>query len=157
MFSDLGVVFTSRDGEIIAYNETVENLFHPIPSNIQDASEQIADRDPDIHMTKLDLLSPSADNPGVAHVYLLHSQDQILPDCGGQEAVPTGKKKLNSETLRQILDMSFDEIFIVDRDGYILFVNRAVERHYGIKTADFIGKTVFHFADRGIWKPSIFQ
>lgn len=155
MIPNMGVVFTSQGGEIIAYNEVVESLFHSIPSNIRDISAEIGDRDSEIQITKVDLRSPAADNPGL-NAYLLHPQDQLPTACCRQEAAPAGMKNLNSEALRQALDMSFDEIFIVDKDGYILFVNKAVERHYGIKTTDFIGKTVFHFADRGIWEPPIF-
>jgi PAS domain S-box-containing protein len=58
--------------------------------------------------------------------------------------------------MQQILDMSFDEIFVVDKNGCILFVNEAAKKHYGIKATDLVGKTVYHFDKQGLWEPTVF-
>ena len=53
---------------------------------------------------------------------------------------------LDKETLKKILDASFDEVFVVDGKGVVIYVNNAVERHYGLKVSDFIGKSSYELA-----------
>lgn len=62
---------------------------------------------------------------------------------------------LDKETLKKILDASFDEVFVVDGKGVVIYVNNAVERHYGLKVSDFIGKSSYELAAKGYWFPSI--
>ena len=56
---------------------------------------------------------------------------------------------LDKETLKKILDASFDEVFVVDGKGVVIYVNNAVERHYGLKVSDFIGKSSYEMTDIG--------
>jgi PAS domain S-box-containing protein len=62
---------------------------------------------------------------------------------------------LDKESLKKILDSSFDEIFVVDGNGVVVYVNNAVERHYGLKVSDFIGKSSYELAAKGFWSPSV--
>lgn len=62
---------------------------------------------------------------------------------------------MDKESLKKILDSSFDEIFVVDGNGVVVYVNNAVERHYGLKVSDFIGKSSYELAAKGFWSPSV--
>lgn len=59
------------------------------------------------------------------------------------------------ETLVKILDYSSDEIFVLDSEKRIVFVNRGCERHYGLRPQDVIGKYNIELFESGYWKPSI--
>lgn len=65
-------------------------------------------------------------------------------------------EKLNMETLLAILDYSSDEIFVLDANRKIIFVNKACERHYGLKKEEVIGKLSDDLVSGGYWTPSIF-
>ncbi|CAA7603433.1 RNA polymerase sigma factor 54 interaction domain protein [Acididesulfobacillus acetoxydans] len=60
---------------------------------------------------------------------------------------------LSKDDLRKILDNSFDEIFVVNRSGTVVYVNDACERHYGLKPSEVIGKTVHHLVSEGYYSP----
>lgn len=63
---------------------------------------------------------------------------------------------LDMETLLTILDHSSDEIFVLDENRKIIFVNNACEKHYGLKKEDVIGRLSDELVDEGYWTPSIF-
>ncbi|WP_419955264.1 sigma-54 interaction domain-containing protein [Neobacillus niacini] len=63
---------------------------------------------------------------------------------------------LNMEALIKILDYSSDEIFVLNKDKKIIYVNDACKKHYGLNKEEVIGKTSMEFADKGYWYPSIF-
>jgi len=65
------------------------------------------------------------------------------------------KLEISSEMLQKILDHSSDEIFVVDGNKRIVYVNRVCERHYGLKPAEVIGKNVTELYEEGYWTPSI--
>jgi len=62
---------------------------------------------------------------------------------------------LGEEVYRQILDNSYDEIFVVDRNGYVIYVNNVCERHYGLKASDILGRHVDDLNDLGYWSPNV--
>ncbi|MEB2298845.1 sigma 54-interacting transcriptional regulator [Lysinibacillus xylanilyticus] len=62
---------------------------------------------------------------------------------------------LEMEALLQILDYSSDEIFVLDENRRIIFVNNACERHYGLKKSDVIGRFSDELFNEGYWTPSI--
>lgn len=62
---------------------------------------------------------------------------------------------LGIETYRQILDNSYDEIFVLDRGGYVIYVNNVCERHYGLGAPDVLGKHIDELNDMGYWTPNI--
>jgi PAS domain S-box-containing protein len=59
------------------------------------------------------------------------------------------------QTLLKILDHSSDEIFVLDGEKRILYVNQVCEKHYGLKPTDVIGKFNVELFEKGYWKPSI--
>jgi PAS domain S-box-containing protein len=63
---------------------------------------------------------------------------------------------LNMEALIKILDYSSDEIFVLNKDKKIIYVNDACKKHYGLNKEDVIGKASMELADKGYWYPSIF-
>ncbi|WP_394137699.1 sigma-54 interaction domain-containing protein [Cytobacillus oceanisediminis] len=67
----------------------------------------------------------------------------------------TGNVEMTLETLLKILDYSSDEIFVLDGEMRILYVNKVCERHYGLKPRDIIGKYNVELFEKGYWKPSI--
>lgn len=72
-----------------------------------------------------------------------------------EHPIVMGNVEMTMQTLLKILDHSSDEIFVLDGDARILYVNRACERHYGLKPADVIGKYNIELFEKGYWKPSI--
>ena len=52
------------------------------------------------------------------------------------------KGAINAEKLIEMIDQCYDEIFIWDKNGTIVYVNDACYRHYGIRPEDFLGKTL---------------
>ena len=51
--------------------------------------------------------------------------------------------QLSYEQLRMILDNSYDEIYVFNGDGVIIYANEACERNYDLKVKDIIGKTIY--------------
>ncbi|MFK2825272.1 sigma 54-interacting transcriptional regulator [Bacillus sp. B190/17] len=67
----------------------------------------------------------------------------------------TSSVEMTLQTLLKILDHSLDEIFVLDGEQRILYVNKACERHYGLKPEEVIGKYNVDLFEKGYWKPSI--
>lgn len=156
MLSNLGVVIASSKGEIIACNEYVKNLFKQMPSDIQTVRNNISSTKHRFHMIRHDLYQTTSINKeNNNHIYLIYPS-KCLPSLPHNERHESKQRKLDYETMEQILNMSFDEIFVVDKNGFILFVNEAAVKHYGIKAEELIGKTVYHFDRQGLWEPTIF-
>ncbi|RST74082.1 PAS domain S-box protein [Siminovitchia acidinfaciens] len=59
-------------------------------------------------------------------------------------------------TLVKILDHSSDEIFVLDKNMKIIYVNDACKKHYGLDKEDVLGKTSLDLVESGYWTPSIF-
>ncbi|MFZ5643757.1 MAG: sigma-54 interaction domain-containing protein [Bacillota bacterium] len=71
------------------------------------------------------------------------------------ESAACNTPDLDSVTLRKIIDNSYDEIYVTDKNGIVIYVNSACERHYGLKPADVIGKSAAQLSDEGYWNPSL--
>jgi PAS domain S-box-containing protein len=67
----------------------------------------------------------------------------------------TGNVEMTVQTLLKILDHSSDEIFVLDGEKRILYVNQVCEKHYGLKPTEVIGKFNVELFEKGYWKPSI--
>ena len=63
--------------------------------------------------------------------------------------------EITGESLKKILDYSSDEIFVLNGERRIVFVNSACEKHYGLKPEEVIGKSNEELLEKGYWKPSI--
>ncbi len=66
-----------------------------------------------------------------------------------------GNVEMTLQTLLKILDHSSDEIFVLDGEKRIIYVNKVCEKHYGLKPMDVIGKYNVELFEKGYWKPSI--
>jgi PAS domain S-box-containing protein len=62
---------------------------------------------------------------------------------------------LGKEDLKKFLDYSYDEIFVIDGQGKVVYVNEACERHYGLKPEEVIGKSVYYLSKNGYYSPLI--
>lgn len=62
---------------------------------------------------------------------------------------------ISPEKLKKVLDNAYDEIFVYDDNYGVVYVNRACERHYGMKAEEIIGKTFYELEDDENWYPSI--
>lgn len=57
-------------------------------------------------------------------------------------------------TFFSMIDNMYDEIFIVDNNYKLIYVNKACARHYGCSQSDMIGKTCIEFDKEKWWEPS---
>ncbi|MGE1165152.1 sigma 54-interacting transcriptional regulator [Peribacillus simplex] len=65
------------------------------------------------------------------------------------------KIEMSNEILKKILDYSPNEIYVLDKNSRIVYVNKACERHYGIKLEDVVGKSNDELTSKDYWKPLI--
>lgn len=63
--------------------------------------------------------------------------------------------EMSTEILEKILDHSTDEIYVIDGETRIVFINKTCEQHYGLKRAEVIGKRNEELFKQGYWTPSI--
>ncbi|HHT63469.1 MAG: sigma-54 interaction domain-containing protein [Bacillota bacterium] len=63
--------------------------------------------------------------------------------------------ELDYKTLKKILDNSYDEIYVTNAEGIVIYVNNAAERHYGVKAADIIGKSSQEISEKKLWGPRV--
>ncbi|MEI3613383.1 sigma-54 interaction domain-containing protein [Pseudogracilibacillus sp. SO30301A] len=57
--------------------------------------------------------------------------------------------------LGKILDYASYEIYVLDKERNIVYVNNKCEKHYGLKATDLLGKNNSIFVQDGYWTPSI--
>ncbi|MDS9472455.1 sigma-54-dependent Fis family transcriptional regulator [Sporosarcina pasteurii] len=65
------------------------------------------------------------------------------------------KVDVTLESMLKILDYSSDEIFVLNSEKQIVYVNRNCEKHYGLKQDEILGKYNHELYEQGYWKPSI--
>ncbi|PKM79943.1 MAG: histidine kinase [Firmicutes bacterium HGW-Firmicutes-14] len=65
------------------------------------------------------------------------------------------RNELNRETLQKILDNSYDEIFVTDKNGVTIYVNNACERNYGATPSQLLGQQPGQMATEGYCYPPI--
>ncbi|MBE5105810.1 sigma 54-interacting transcriptional regulator [Bacillus thuringiensis] len=65
------------------------------------------------------------------------------------------KIEVTTDILLNILDHSSDEIYVLDKDTRIVYVNKVCERHYGLKPSEVIGRFNEELVLNNYWKPSI--
>ncbi|MED0669698.1 sigma 54-interacting transcriptional regulator [Aneurinibacillus aneurinilyticus] len=66
------------------------------------------------------------------------------------------KIEMSSEVLKKILDHSPSEIYVLDKNARIVFINKVCERHYGVKLDEVIGKHNDEMAiAKKYWNPRI--
>lgn len=62
---------------------------------------------------------------------------------------------LDFETLKKILDNSYDEIFVTDKNGITIYVNEACKRNYGVQPEKLLGQKAGQMAFEGFCFPPI--
>jgi PAS domain S-box-containing protein len=62
---------------------------------------------------------------------------------------------LDSTTLLKILEHSYDEIFVTDKNGITIYVNKACKRNYGVEPGEVIGQKAGQMATEGYCFPPI--
>ena len=55
----------------------------------------------------------------------------------------------DNDFFEKILEASHDEIFVCDKDGYMVYCNKAFESNYGINRHEMIGKTAMFLNEAG--------
>jgi PAS domain S-box-containing protein len=60
---------------------------------------------------------------------------------------------LKPKDFKTILDNVYDQIYVTDAKGMVLYVNKATERNYGVKPEEFIGKDSLDISSRGYYTP----
>lgn len=78
---------------------------------------------------------------------------QMLRPGGSLEALQ--QLRFLCQEYEAILESSFDGIWVTDRNGVTLRVNRACERNYGIRAEDVIGRNVAELERQGVFSPSV--
>lgn len=63
--------------------------------------------------------------------------------------------EMSTEILEKILDHSTDEIYVIDGETRVVFINKTCEQHYGLTRSDVIGKRNEELFNQGYWTPSI--
>ncbi|HZG72179.1 MAG TPA: PAS domain-containing protein, partial [Chondromyces sp.] len=61
----------------------------------------------------------------------------------------------SSILLKHILQHSFDEIFITDASGNILYTSQSTEKMFGIPLERIIHQNIFHLEKEGVFSPSV--
>ncbi|MFM1654815.1 sigma-54 interaction domain-containing protein [Brevibacillus sp. B_LB10_24] len=63
--------------------------------------------------------------------------------------------EMSTEIFEKILDHSSDEIYVLDGDTRIVFINRVCEQHYGLKRSEVIGVKNEKLFKQGYWTPTV--
>jgi PAS domain S-box-containing protein len=62
---------------------------------------------------------------------------------------------LDLEQFKKILNHSFDELFVINGHGVVVYVNEASVQNYGLKPEEIIGKTIYELQKDGYYYPLI--
>ncbi|MDO4541709.1 MAG: diguanylate cyclase, partial [Bacillota bacterium] len=66
---------------------------------------------------------------------------------------PISQSDLSWDDLKTILDNSFDEIYVVDKNGKIIYVINVSILHYGTLADELIGKSYLHLQKESYCTP----
>jgi len=62
---------------------------------------------------------------------------------------------LTIDMLKKILDNSYDEIFVIDKDQTVIYVNPICQTNYGLKQDEIIGKKAYELIEQGYCFPAV--
>jgi PAS domain S-box-containing protein len=62
---------------------------------------------------------------------------------------------LDLEQFKNILNHSYDELFVINSQGVVVYVNEASVRNYGLNPEEIIGKTIYDLQKDGYYYPLI--
>ncbi|MDP4127506.1 MAG: PAS domain-containing protein, partial [Bacillota bacterium] len=63
--------------------------------------------------------------------------------------------KVQIDQLHNILDNCYDEIFVVNNKGVVIYVNEACVRNYGLKPNEIIEQSIFQLLHDGYYFPEL--
>lgn len=67
----------------------------------------------------------------------------------------TNKSSLTGEDFKNILDHSFDEIFVVNSEGVVTYVNEVCKKNYGLHPSEIIGQNISYLLKEGYYSPAL--
>lgn len=73
----------------------------------------------------------------------------VCYSMGNENVFSIEDKSINANFFRDMLDHAYDEIFVADSNGTVIYCNLSFEKHYGIKRDEFIGKHISYIIDSG--------
>lgn len=138
-----GIILVDEKGQVIFCDENARALLanQQLLGKYIDIVIKNMDKDLTFHTTNL---VRNADFKNDLKCYMFyHNPSNYEPD------------EINLERLKEILNNSYDEIFVINSKGIVIYVNNASERNYGLKPSEIIGKTVYHLVEEGYYTPSI--
>ncbi len=62
---------------------------------------------------------------------------------------------LTINMLKKILDNSYDEIFVIDKDQTVIYVNPICQANYGLKQDEIVGKKAYELIEQGYCFPAV--
>ncbi|MEL7568867.1 MAG: sigma 54-interacting transcriptional regulator [Dehalobacterium sp.] len=65
------------------------------------------------------------------------------------------QKTMDLAQFKNILNHSYDEIFVINSKGEVVYVNEASVRNYGLNPEEIVGKTIFDLQKSGYYYPLI--
>jgi len=69
--------------------------------------------------------------------------------------VEINENSLVKEDFKMILDNSFDEIFVLNNKGIVIYVNDACKKNYGLDPSEMIGKNFHYLLEQGYYSPAL--
>ncbi len=64
-------------------------------------------------------------------------------------------RMLDLEQFKRILNHSYDELFVINRQGVVVYVNEPSVRNYGLAPDEIIGKTIYDLQKDGYYYPLV--
>ena len=151
-----GIVVVDDECRIVMFNSTVSRLTGKMPSSVigmrvEEVIPEIAL--PDAVRTGRPVVAQTmrlGDNLTIASSSPIIKAGKIIggvsvfQDVTGLQKVMTelGDVKNHADTLETVLELAYDGIVVVDRNGIITMFNRAYEEFLGVKRENVIGKHV---------------
>jgi len=77
------------------------------------------------------------------------------PDKNDNQQSDLAQQPLDINQLREILDSSYDEIFVIDGKGKVVYVNEACYRNYGLTPKEILGQSVDQLISDGYYSPGL--
>lgn len=116
-----GTIITDKNGKIIDYNSFADNILN---------EEKLSGRNIEEFQDTLSEYNPEISVLNDMKVYVI-------------------SENATNNFLKMILEESYDEIFVVDKNGTCVFCNKAFEKHYGITKEKILGKHFSYVIDKG--------
>ena len=118
-----GIIITDNDGNIIDYNSVMKSI-----------------------LSEKEILNTNISS----HLKELKNYQVFISKCEKYNIIIIRIEKEMNAFLEYVLDNSYDEIFVTDGKGIVLYCNQAFEKHYGLSKQEVLGKDVQFLEEQGI-------